>query len=86
MLGIRLNPDLEADLTALARRTHRTKSDVAREAVREYVDRHSLDAEYRRQVALVHEAQRGSDMDWLEAMAADLMADEPDYDWGDRKP
>jgi RHH-type rel operon transcriptional repressor/antitoxin RelB len=86
MLGIRLDAELEAGLSALARRTQRTKSDVAREAVREYLERHSLDVEYRRQVALVHEAQKGTDLDWLDAMTDDLMADEPDYDWGDRKP
>ncbi len=38
MLGVRLEPDLERRLDALARKTGRTKSYYAREAIREYVD------------------------------------------------
>jgi RHH-type rel operon transcriptional repressor/antitoxin RelB len=44
MLGVRLDTETEKSLTALARRTRRTKSDIAREAVRLYVRRH--DAAY----------------------------------------
>jgi RHH-type transcriptional regulator, rel operon repressor / antitoxin RelB len=38
MLAIRLNPDLEARLTALATRTGRTKTFYARAAIQEYID------------------------------------------------
>ena len=38
MLGIRLEPDLESRLDWLARATGRPKSDLAREALRGYLD------------------------------------------------
>ena len=38
MLALRLPPDLEARLEALARKTGRTKSYYAREAIVEYID------------------------------------------------
>jgi RHH-type rel operon transcriptional repressor/antitoxin RelB len=55
MLGVRLDPETERGLEALARRTRRTKSDIAREAVRSYVRRHDDGylAEARRQSRLV---------------------------------
>lgn len=51
MLGVRLDDDLEARLTSVARTQGRSKSDVAREAVRRYVDLHdqALWAEAKRQ-------------------------------------
>jgi RHH-type rel operon transcriptional repressor/antitoxin RelB len=38
MLALRLPPDIEARLDALAKRTGRTKSQYAREAIVEYID------------------------------------------------
>ena len=38
MLAVRLKPDLEARLTALADKTGRTKSFYARRAIEEYID------------------------------------------------
>jgi RHH-type rel operon transcriptional repressor/antitoxin RelB len=38
MLALRLPPDIEARLDALAKRTGRTKSYYAREAILEYLD------------------------------------------------
>ena len=38
MLGIRLEPDLEARLRKLAERTGRSKSYYAREAIRQYLE------------------------------------------------
>jgi RHH-type transcriptional regulator, rel operon repressor / antitoxin RelB len=38
MLAIRLDPDLEARLTAIAKRTGRTKTFYARAAIQEYID------------------------------------------------
>jgi RHH-type rel operon transcriptional repressor/antitoxin RelB len=40
MLGVRLDSDLEERLAAVARTQGRSKSDIAREAVRRYVERH----------------------------------------------
>ena len=51
MLGVRLDNDLEERLAAVARTQGRSKSDIAREAVRRYVERHdeAYLAEARRQ-------------------------------------
>lgn len=38
MLGVRLEPNLETRLAELARQTGRTKSDLAREAIQQYLD------------------------------------------------
>lgn len=67
-----------------ARATRRTKSDVARDAMREYLDRHAADEEYQRQVAAIAAATSESDFAELEAIGHDALADEPDYDWGDQ--
>jgi len=40
MLGVRLDEELERRLTAVARSQGRSKSDIAREVVRRYVDLH----------------------------------------------
>lgn len=45
MLGVRLDDDLEARLTAVARTQGRSKSDIVRDVVRRYVDLH--DAAFR---------------------------------------
>jgi RHH-type rel operon transcriptional repressor/antitoxin RelB len=47
MLGVRLDTELEERLAAVARTQGRSKSDIAREAVRRYVDLH--DDAYRRE-------------------------------------
>lgn len=51
MLGVRLDEELERRLSAVARGQGRSKSEVARDAVRRYVDRHDTEflAEARRQ-------------------------------------
>ena len=38
MMGVRLEPELEARLEKLARKTGRTKSYYAREAIRQYLE------------------------------------------------
>ncbi|WP_375395077.1 ribbon-helix-helix protein, CopG family [uncultured Sphingomonas sp.] len=40
MLGVRIDSELEQRLAAVARSQGRSKSDIAREAVRRYVERH----------------------------------------------
>jgi len=39
MLGVRLEPELEQRLNALAKKTRRSKSFLAKEALRDYMDR-----------------------------------------------
>ncbi|MDP1026081.1 ribbon-helix-helix protein, CopG family [Sphingomonas sp. KR1UV-12] len=63
MLGVRLDTELEERLAAVARTQGRSKSDIAREAVRRYVDLH--DEAFRR------EARRQS----LRASRRDVTAD-----------
>jgi RHH-type transcriptional regulator, rel operon repressor / antitoxin RelB len=54
MLAVRLDPDLEARLTAVARRTGRSKSYYLREALREKI-------EELEDIALLEEALRDPD-------------------------
>ena len=54
MLAVRLDPDLEARLTAVAKRTGRSKSHYAREAIREKI-------EELEDIALLEEALRDPD-------------------------
>ncbi len=68
MLGVRLDSELEERLAAVARTQGRSKSDIAREAVRRYVERHDE--------AFLAEAKRQS----LAAAAQDRLAQ--DEDWG----
>jgi RHH-type rel operon transcriptional repressor/antitoxin RelB len=67
MLGVRLDSELEERLAAVARTQGRSKSDIAREAVRRYVERHdeAFLAEARRQslTAADHDRQAGEE-DW----------------------
>jgi RHH-type rel operon transcriptional repressor/antitoxin RelB len=82
MLGVRLDDDLERRLTSVARTQGRSKSDIARDAVRRYVDLHDAAflAEAKRQS--LRAAARGwteEDREW-EALAA------VDDDLGDLPP
>ena len=77
MLGLRIDASLERRLSALARVQGRSKSEIARDAVASYVDRHdeAFRAEARRQSQ--NAAQRGwteEDVHW-ESIAA---SNEPD--------
>jgi predicted transcriptional regulator len=85
MLGIRLNHELERRLAGFARKSRRTKSDIARDAVEEYLRRHANEDEFRRQVARVAGSTSAEELEFLDDIHADLMRDEPDYDWG-REP
>ena len=53
MFGIRLDPELDRKLTALAKQQGKTKSDLAREAIRRFLLENDLAAEARRQSLLV---------------------------------
>jgi len=72
MLGVRLDSELEERLAAVARTQGRSKSDIAREAVRRYVDLH--DDAYRREARRqsTRASQRASSDDaifWQDARA-----------------
>ena len=82
MLGLRLDSEMERRLVRFAAETRRSKSDIAREAVAEYLDRHGVDSEMQRQLRIVAAADATDDLDWADAMADDTLRDEPDYDWG----
>ena len=74
MLGVRLDAQTELALTVLARRTRRSKSEIAREAIRRHVERHdeALAAEAQRQS--LHAAAPADDGDfafWEAIEAAD---------------
>ena len=73
MLGVRLNSTTEKALEALARRTRRSKSDIAREAITRHVERHdeAFLAEARRQSLC--SASRDDPEEWrfLESLEAD---------------
>ena len=89
-LGLRLEPRLGSQLASLSRRTGRSKSDIAREAVREYLDRHDEDAEFRRQVALLNQGYSADDRARRAVMTSDwlrgLDAEDGGYDWGPDGP
>ncbi|KQN26097.1 CopG family transcriptional regulator [Sphingomonas sp. Leaf33] len=74
MLGVRLDDDLERRLSAVARSEGRSKSDIAREAVRRYVELHdsAFMAEAKRQ-SLRAAARRWTPQDdaWEALSAAD---------------
>ena len=69
MLGVRLDSELEERLAAVARTQGRSKSDIAREAVRRYVERHDE--------AFLAEARRQS----MKAAARDREARDENWDF-----
>lgn len=75
MLGVRLEPELEASLTALAKRTRRSKSDIAREAIGQYARRQDFVylAEARRQSMAAAQTENPENLTLLDDLAADLV-------------
>jgi RHH-type rel operon transcriptional repressor/antitoxin RelB len=82
VLGLRLDNSMEQRLARFAKATRRSKSDIARDAMREYLDRHAADDAYVEQVRALATVLDESRLDEIEALTDDVMADEPDYDWG----
>ena len=76
MLGVRLDSELEERLAAVARTQGRSKSDIAREAVRRYVEQHdeAFQAEAKRQSLRAAETD-GDDEDWAFLSAANAERD-----------
>jgi RHH-type rel operon transcriptional repressor/antitoxin RelB len=71
MLGIRLDQETEKALAAMARRTGRPKSQIAREAIRQVVCKDDRIARARRQWVAICERERedpemGAALDWAE--------------------
>lgn len=79
MLGVRLDQELERQLASVARNQGRSKSDIAREAVRRYVEMHdkAFLAEARRQsLAAAARGWSREDAAWEEIAAADDTLDD----------
>ena len=53
MLAIRIEPELEKGLAALSKQSGKSKSELAREAIRRYIFENTLAVEARRQSLLV---------------------------------
>jgi predicted transcriptional regulator len=80
VLGVRLTPEIENRMTRFARSTGRPKSDVARAAIVEYLDRHTDELEFERQLQAAAEMERHNDasrqeIDELDALAWQLTND-----------
>lgn len=73
MLGIRIDEVLERRLAQVASQQGRTKSEVARDAVRKYVDRYdaAYRAEARRQSLRAAERDNPADWGFAEAIEAE---------------
>ncbi|HIP68378.1 MAG TPA: ribbon-helix-helix protein, CopG family [Chromatiales bacterium] len=79
MLGVRLEPELEQRLNVLAKKTKRSKSYLAKEALREYIDRLESQEQRRQETLARWEAyeQTGRSIehhamaDWLESWGDD---------------
>ena len=80
MLGVRLDTELEERLAAVARTQGRSKSDIAREAVRRYVDLHdeAYRREARRQSTRASKRDTAEDFAFWNALATDSASQEPD--------
>ena len=59
MLGVRLDSETERRLEALAKQTRRPKSQIAREAIREYISRRSRLARAKAEWAEISKRERG---------------------------
>ena len=77
MLGVRLDAETELALDAIARRTRRPKSQIAREAIRSYVLRNDVEARARAEWRVISDAERnGAETNaMLDAALRDLSAD-----------
>ena len=58
VLGVRLDAETELALDAIARRTRRPKSQIAREAIRSYVLRNDVEARARAEWRVISDAER----------------------------
>lgn len=70
MFGIKLDDELDRRISAFARARGQAKSEVGRRALIEYLDRHSLEDEFKRQLAMLADEDL-SYMEELERAAFD---------------
>jgi predicted transcriptional regulator len=70
MFGIKLDEDLDRRVSKFAREKGQAKSEIGRRALIEYLNRHALDEEFRRQLAVLAN-EDFSYMEELEAAAFD---------------
>jgi RHH-type transcriptional regulator, rel operon repressor / antitoxin RelB len=70
MLGVRLEPETEERLRLLAEATGRSKSELAREAIRRYLQERDLAAEARRQSLAVASPHEEEALQFLEDVAS----------------
>jgi len=77
VLGVRLDAETELALDAIARRTRRPKSQIAREAIRSYVLRNDVEARARAEWRVISDAERNDAETnaMLDAALRDLSAD-----------
>lgn len=86
MLGVRLEPELEERLSLLAKKTKRSKSFLAKEALRDYMDRLESQEQRRQETLQRWEAYEQNDEtiphqvmeDWLESWGEDKEKECPD--------
>ncbi|GGE90945.1 hypothetical protein GCM10011404_24840 [Sphingomonas prati] len=67
MLGIRLEPRIEADLEGYARAMGRSKSAIVRDLIERHLEAHSIDEQMRRAVIVARDTDPTED-----ALTADL--------------
>ena len=84
-LGLRLDAGLSRQLSRFATSTRRSKSDVARDALRLYLSRRAPDDDLQRELDAIAASTTDEDLMILDAIHDDLMRDEPAYVWGDRR-
>lgn len=68
MFGIKLDEELDKRIAAYARSKGQAKSEVGRRALIEYLNRHELEEEFKRQLTILAD-EDASDIAELEAMA-----------------
>lgn len=72
MLGLRLDREMDAQLARVARREGRTKSDVARGALRDYLTRADDDAALIAEVKRIAALTSDEDLAYLDGLQDDL--------------
>ena len=73
---------MTASLDRFSKATRQSKSDIARDAMREYLARHGIDAEYQDQVRAIAAHSSEAELADVDAVHDDLMANQPDYGLG----
>ena len=90
MLGLRLSPEQEAQLTRYAKSVGRPKSTVARDWIMDRLERESLGEEFRRQAESLAQNVNAEEDAWMDRQVAETLremdAEDGGYDWGSKGP